>query len=235
MINVESLFKISYGLYIVCAGDEKTANGYISNAVFQVTSEPPKFAVCCSKNNYSAEFIRKYGNFTISVLTQDASSELIATFGYKSGRDFDKFQSVKKIIGSTNTPIVLDDTIAWMECKLVQTFDVGTHFVFIGEVVQAEIVDDHTEPLTYAYYRKVKKGFAPKNAPTYIEKSKLTKKDTSQHSVRYQCPACGYIYDPAIGDPDSGIKPGTAFADIPDTWACPLCGTAKADFIKMDT
>jgi rubredoxin len=122
-----------------------------------------------------------------------------------------------------------------MECKLVQTFDVGTHFIFIGELLQSEVIDDMAEPLTYAYYRKVKKGFAPKNAPTYIERSKLTKKVKSVSSVRYKCPACGYIYDPATGDPDAGIKPGTAFADIPDTWACPLCGTAKAEFIKMDT
>jgi rubredoxin len=47
---------------------------------------------------------------------------------------------------------------------------------------------------------------------------------------KYVCNVCGYVYDPAAGDPDGGIKPGTAFEDIPDDWACPLCGVNKSDF-----
>jgi rubredoxin len=47
---------------------------------------------------------------------------------------------------------------------------------------------------------------------------------------RYVCNACGWIYDPAAGDPDSGIAPGTAFEDIPSDWACPQCGVGKEDF-----
>jgi rubredoxin len=51
--------------------------------------------------------------------------------------------------------------------------------------------------------------------------------------AKYECIICGYIYDPALGDPDSGIKPGTAFEDIPDSWACPTCGAPKTDFKKV--
>lgn len=47
---------------------------------------------------------------------------------------------------------------------------------------------------------------------------------------KYVCSACGYIYDPEAGDPDSGIAPGTAFEDIPDDWVCPLCGVGKDMF-----
>lgn len=47
---------------------------------------------------------------------------------------------------------------------------------------------------------------------------------------KYVCNVCGYIYDPAQGDPDSGIAPGTKFDDIPDSWVCPECGVGKADF-----
>ena len=50
---------------------------------------------------------------------------------------------------------------------------------------------------------------------------------------KYECNICGYIYDPAEGDPDSGIAPGTAFEDIPDDWVCPLCGVGKDDFSKI--
>ena len=50
---------------------------------------------------------------------------------------------------------------------------------------------------------------------------------------KYVCTACGYVYDPEIGDPDSGVAPGTKFDDIPEDWVCPLCGVSKADFEKM--
>ena len=47
---------------------------------------------------------------------------------------------------------------------------------------------------------------------------------------KYVCDVCGYEYDPAAGDPDSGIGPGTAFADLPEDWVCPVCGASKSDF-----
>jgi len=47
---------------------------------------------------------------------------------------------------------------------------------------------------------------------------------------KYKCTECGYVYDPAKGDPDSGIMPGTAFEDIPNNWRCPLCGSTKSNF-----
>ena len=65
MINFEALYKISYGLYIVCSGDKDYGNGFISNTIFQVTSEPAQFAACCNKNNYSSEIIEKYGSFSV--------------------------------------------------------------------------------------------------------------------------------------------------------------------------
>ncbi|BDV01046.1 rubredoxin [Thermodesulfomicrobium sp. WS] len=49
---------------------------------------------------------------------------------------------------------------------------------------------------------------------------------------KYVCTLCGYVYDPAKGDPDSGIAPGTAFEDLPEDWECPVCGASKADFVK---
>lgn len=97
--------------------------------------------------------------------------------------------------------------------------------MFIGELINAEIIDDTKEPLTYLYYRQVKKGLSPKNAPTYIDKSKLEPKVEKQISKKYSCPACGYIYDETIED----IK----FTDLPNNWVCPVCGTEKSDFIEI--
>lgn len=51
---------------------------------------------------------------------------------------------------------------------------------------------------------------------------------------KYECEPCGYIYDPAVGDPDAGIDPETAFEDIPDDWTCPICGLGKDVFIPVE-
>jgi flavin reductase (DIM6/NTAB) family NADH-FMN oxidoreductase RutF/rubredoxin len=234
MINIETLFKISYGLYIVSSGNNQKKNGFISNTVFQITAEPAKFAASCNKNNYTANLIKKTGFFAVSVLQLEASKEIIGKFGYKTGKEIDKFEGVLFKIGETGVPIVLEDAVAYLELRLVQTIDMDTHLIFIGELIHANIIDDAQEVLTYNYYRKVKKGVAPKNAPTYIDKSKLTKSLPPGQAVKYQCPACGYIYDPEKGDPDSGIQPGTTFEEIPENWVCPVCGTEKSDFVKIN-
>lgn len=49
---------------------------------------------------------------------------------------------------------------------------------------------------------------------------------------KWTCTVCGYVYDPAVGDPDNGIAPGTAFEDLPESWECPVCAVGKGDFEK---
>jgi len=232
MLNFEAFFKVTYGLYIVSSGEMNNGNGFISNSVFQVTAEPPQIAACCNKNNFTAEFIQNTGAYSVSVLQQNASAEIIGRFGYKSGREIDKLDGINTMKGETGVPVITQDSIAYLECRLKQTIDVGTHLIFIGEVVSGDVLAD-LDPLTYTYYRNVKRGVAPKNAPTYIDKTKLTGAVVKEESAKFQCAACGYIYDPDKGDPDSGIKPGTKFEDIPDDWVCPVCGAEKQDFIKL--
>jgi flavin reductase (DIM6/NTAB) family NADH-FMN oxidoreductase RutF/rubredoxin len=226
MINVEALYKISYGLYIVSSGDSKRGNGFISNTVFQVSSRPEKFAACCNKNNHTAEVIKKSGVFAVSVLHKDALPEIFGRFGFKSGKDLDKMEGMQVRFGETGVPIVLNDAVAFLELKLIQTVDVGTHWMFIGELVQSEVIDDDKELLTYNYYRQVRKGVAPKNAPTYIDRSKFEEKVPTQEYKKFECPACGYVYDEA--------KEKVRFADLPGDWECPACGSPKSDFIEMN-
>lgn len=224
-MNVTTFFKISYGLYIVSSGNKEKGNGFISNTVFQVTSEPPRFTVCCNKDNYTCEFINQYKVFSVSVLAQEASSEIIGKFGYKSGRGTDKMSGNNIIYGQTGVPIVLNDSIAFLECKVIQTFDVGTHLLFIGDVVDAQIIDETQPPLTYAYYREIKKGVSPKNAPTYINPTNLSTSKINSMNKKFKCLVCGYIYDEA----QEKVK----FEDLPDDWVCPLCGTSKSEFIEI--
>ena len=155
----------------------------------------------------------------------ETDPEIISRFGYKSGKDIDKLQGMQIKYGETGVPIVMNDCIAFMECKVIQTIDVGTHFMFIGELLQSEIIDDTKEALTYAYYRQVRKGAAPKNAPTYIDKSKLGAAPPKTDYKKFECTACGYIYDEA----EEEVK----FEDLPDDWVCPVCGSEKSDFVEI--
>ena len=225
MINLQSLFKISYGLYVVSSGDKTRGNGFIANTVFQVTAEPPNFAVCCNKNNLTSEFIKRSEAFAFSVLAQSASPDIFGKFGYRSGKDVDKMAGTTVKYEDTGVPIVLDECIAYFECRLVQTFDAGTHLIFIGELVNSQIIDDSAEPLTYSYYRYVKKGIVPKNAPTYIDKARIEAEPEVRNSKKYRCAVCGYIYD-------ESVEP-VRFIDLPDNWICPVCGSEKSEFEEI--
>jgi len=225
MIQYEALYKISYGLYIVGSGTKEQGNAYISNTVFQVSSDPPRFATCCSKDNHTIDLIQSSGHFSVSVLDEDTGKELIGAFGYKSGKDANKFDGMDVSYGHTGVPVVRNNAIAFLEVRVEETIDVGTHLMFIGELVRAELLDAEADPLTYLHYRKTKKGVAPKNAPTYIDRSKLEKKSGATEYAQYKCPTCGYIYDEE--------KEGVKFDELPDDWECPICGEKKSEFIKL--
>ena len=233
-MNTEAFFKITYGLYIVSSGLGDKKSGYIANTAFQVSSQPPQIAIACNKDNYTSNLIEESGAFSISILKQNTSSELIGLFGYKSGKSIDKFATTDYITGKSGVPIVIADTIAWFDCKLVNQLDVGTHIIYISEIVDDMVINADEEPLTYDYYRNVKKGKAPKNAPTYVKPvSKTIELENSDFGSKYICLVCDHIYDPVEGDPDGGIAPGTPFEDIQDDWVCPVCGPAKEDFEIM--
>ncbi len=166
-MNSEALYKISYGLYIVTSIKNGKFNGQIANTVFQVSSSPNLIAVCLNKENFTNECVRDSGAFSVSVLAKDTPMQFIGRFGFRSGREFDKFEGVNFKIGKSGMPVVLDNTVAYIEAKVVSNMDVGTHTLFVGEVVDAELVEDK-EVMTYDYYHQIKKGKTPKTATVYI-------------------------------------------------------------------
>ena len=153
---------------------------------------------------------------------------MIGNFGFKCGRDEDKLKDFIYKTGTTGAPIVLDNALAYLEAEVVSEADTSTHTVFIGRVMEAEVLSDG-QPMTYAYYQQVKRGTTPKTSPSYVadDKKEVSKLD------KYECSVCGYVYDPEQGDPEGGIAPGTPFEDIPDDWVCPTCGASKDQFEKM--
>lgn len=242
-MNYRAFHKLSYGLYIIATEFEGVKAGYIGNTAFQLTSHPMKVAISSHKENFTTQKIIDSKRFSLSVLKKEVETSLIGKFGFMSGEDIDKFAGVTAIHSVTGAPIVLDSSVAWFDCKVLDTVDVGTHLLIIGEVVESDLLSNE-EALTYDYYHKKYKMFAPKNAPTYIEQEKLgsepepepdpePKKEESKSvspESKFICSICGFQYDPEEGDPTMGIPPGTPWEDVPDDYKCPICNAGKEYF-----
>jgi flavin reductase (DIM6/NTAB) family NADH-FMN oxidoreductase RutF/rubredoxin len=231
MLDLESLFKLSYGMCIIGSRKNRRLNGCIVNTVFQVTPEPPMVAVSVNRQCLTHEYITDSKVFAVSILSQEAPTVLIGKFGFRSGRDIDKFEQVNFETGQTGSPIILDNTVGFIEAEVVENIDVETHTLFIARIVACKTLDEDKEPMTYAYYRDIKHGRTPETAATYIKTTSTTKlKEGVANMKKYKCLLCGYVYDPDVGDPDNGVEAGTAFEDLPDGWVCPDCGAGVGEF-----
>jgi flavin reductase (DIM6/NTAB) family NADH-FMN oxidoreductase RutF/rubredoxin len=229
-MDLNVLHNIGYGMYIVSANKGNLLNGQIANTVVQITSEPATIAISINKQNLTHEYIESSRHFTVSILAEETMLTLIGKFGFKSGRTEQKFTNVNFKILESGCPVVIDSSIGYIEAEVVKKLDCGTHTLFLGQIVNSEILKAG-KPMTYEYYHQVKRGTTPKTAPTFVKGEDIPQKK-GPDMQKYRCTVCGYIYDPAIGDPDSGIKPGTVFESLPDTWVCPVCGVEKSEFVK---
>ena len=250
-MNYKAFHKLSYGLYIIATELNGKKFGYVGNTAFQITSEPSQILISSHKNNYTTSKILESKKFSISVLKKEVNTSLIGEFGFMSGADIDKFRNIETITSATGAPIIIDSTVAWFDCKVVNSIDVGSHILIIGEVSDNDLLSGD-EPLTYDYYREKYKMLAPKNAPTYVEKEKLQNDKVPEPVIKpeqkvevqsekaegdlstYTCNICGFQYDPAEGDPAMGIPPGTPFEDLPEDYRCPICNASKDYFNKNE-
>lgn len=223
----KALRALTYGLYIVSSHKDGKINGQIANTVIQTTSKPTTIAVSINRENLTHEYISASRVFSVSILAQDAALKLIGTFGFKCGRDTDKFAGCNYRIGSTEAPIVTEGTLAYLEARVIDQIELSTHTLFVGEVVDGGLLAEGV-PMTYAYYHEVKGGKTPEKAATFIEETEP--EERKQELPRYVCSICGYVYDPEKGDPEGNIPAGTGFDDLPDDWTCPICGASKDKF-----
>ena len=159
----DSLNCISYGLYIVTSADGARQNGLIVNTAFQVSADPAQVAVCVCKNSFTHELISKSGAFALMPLEQATPLVFIGNFGFRTGRNYDKFAKVPFTKGQTGAPIVQEHTLSCLEVRVAQQVDVGTHTLFIGPVVAGQVFKKQP-PLTYEYYHNVIKGKTPAGA-----------------------------------------------------------------------
>lgn len=208
-MNTMAFRKLSYGMYVISTWDKGRPVGCAANSAMQITSEPATIAVSINHDNYTNECIKDCGRFAVSVLSEKTDPSVIGSFGFQSSRDHDKFDEVGRIM-KCNMPVV-KDSCAYMVCEVVNTMETDTHTVFLGRVLDADLISEEI-PMTYDYYHRVVKGKSPKNAPTYLP-------ETDTEGAKWVCSICGYVYDREI-----------PFQELPEDYKCPVCRQPKSAF-----
>ena len=186
--DLSALFNIGYGLYVVTSNDGKKDNGLIVNTVTQVTNTPNRIAVTINKENYSHHVIKQTGIMNINCLSTDAPFAVFETFGFKSGRNTDKFADCTPL-RSDNGLVFLPRYInSFMSLKVEQYVDLDTHGMFICSITESRVISQ-TETMTYTYYQ-----------------NNVKPKPETEGKKGYVCKICGYVYE---GDelPDDFICP----------------------------
>lgn len=176
-INNESMFTLSYGLFVLSAKTEKD-NGCIINTVQQVTQNPLRISVAVNKNNYTHDMIVQSKEFNVSVLTESVPFSVFERFGFSSGKDTDKFEGYEKVSRTENGILYLtNNTNAVISGKVIEMVDLGTHTLFIADVTEAFKLNDE-KSVTYQYYF-----------------DNIKPKPQTEKKKGYICKICGYVYD----------------------------------------
>jgi len=197
MKNINITNKISQGMYVLTT----KGGGCIVDAVSQISmGDNPLIAVSVMKKNHTNSLLKINNKFAISVLAKDVDSKIITTFGFNSMKDINKFEEVKHTeMDGVN---VIDDSIGYMICEIIDSIDNDTHTLFIGRIIEADLTNDKEE-MTYGYYQE--------------HKEELLKVSTEKGKTAWVCSICGYVY---YGD------------ELPDDYKCPVCGVGKKLFNK---
>lgn len=218
-MNKNAFRQLSYGVYVVSTWDKGRGTGCTANSAMQITSDPATIAVSINHDNYTNQCIQESGKFAVSILGEHSDPGIIGVFGFKSGKDNNKFDEVEQVVKGY-MPIVAD-ACAYIVCEVVDKMETSSHTVFLGKVVDADILKED-DAMTYAYYHNVIKGKSPKNAPTYIAEEPVQAGDAGKVTkATYVCSVCGYVYDGDI-----------PFEELPEDFVCPVCKQPKSVFVK---
>lgn len=165
-MDMTAFFSMSYGLYVVSAEADGQRAGCVINTATQVTATPPRLMVAVHKDNVTTGVIERAGAFTVTAIDKTADMPYIGNFGFRTSANFDKFEKYDCETSAVGSPYSPEHACALFACRVVETVDVGTHLLFIGDVVDAQRLSEE-EPLTYAYYHATLKGKTPPKASSY--------------------------------------------------------------------
>ncbi len=204
-LEMEMLSKISYGLFLLTTKKDGKSYGCIVNTVMQVTEEPCKILVSVNRGHLTHEMLETSADMAVSVLSCDASRELIGWFGYQSGRSVDKFDG-RYLLGTAGNGCVYLKSMAnaYFSGRVVNRLYLETHTVFVCELEEGGILSS-APSLTYEEYRE----------RIRIEAEKTSQKVKSSENDAFRCTVCGYIYE---GE------------QLPEGYVCPVCKHGAAVF-----
>ncbi len=195
--------KLSYGLFVLSAKDRKQ-NACIINTAMQLTTSPNRISIAVNKANYTHDIIAATAEFNISVLSEKCDFKIFERFGFQSGRALDKFENFDGCkIADNGIAYITEGTNAVISAKLVNSIDLGTHTLFIADVVDAFVLSN-APSLTYAYYHA---NIKPKPAAS-----------AKTGKTVWRCTVCGYEEE---------------IDELPDDFVCPICLHPKSDFEKI--
>ena len=177
ILDTTALFKIGYGLYVVTSNDGKKDNGLIVNTVTQITSNPIKIAVTVNKTNYSHDVIKQSGKMNVNSLSTEAPFSVFEAFGFKSGRDTDKFSGCTPSRSSNGLAVLPKYINSYISLEVDGYFDFGTHGMFVCSVTEAAVISD-AETMSYSYYHK-----------------NVKPRPKTENKKGYICKICGFIHD----------------------------------------
>ncbi len=229
MIDKKAFYRLSYGMFVITTKDGERPVGCIVNTFGQVTSSPFQVSVAVNKENATCRALQSQGRYVAACLGESASMELIGTFGFRTSDDCDKFEGFPTAFDEAGIPYVDEGYVARFSVRIVNSVDVGTHIVFIGEVEESACIDG-CDPMTYAYYHTVKGGKTPPKASSYVgeevpspsSEAAAGEEDASAPSectYAWRCTICGHI---------------EYVDELPDDFVCPICGMGKDMFERIE-
>ena len=175
--DMSALFNIGYGLYVVTSRDEGRDNGLIVNTVTQVTNAPNRVAVTINKENYSHHIIRKTGILNVNCLDVTAPFSLFEDFGFRSGRNADKFQGIEELRSGNGLRFLPRHINALLSLQVESYVDLGTHGMFICTVTEARICGSQ-ETMTYTHYQ-----------------NEVKPKPDTAGKKGFVCKVCGWVHE----------------------------------------
>ncbi len=175
--DATALFNIGYGLYVITSNDGERDNGIIVNAVTQVTNSPNRVAVTINKGSYSHHVIKNSGKMNLNCLTTEAPFAVFEAFGFKSGRNEDKFKNCTPSRSSNGLAVLPKYINAYVSLQVERYVDLDTHGMFICAVTEAVVLSSKAT-MTYTYY---------------LDNVKPKPKTDSVKG--YVCKICGYVYE----------------------------------------
>lgn len=199
-MDIKAFYSISYGVFVLGAKSNGKINACITNTCMQVASNPTRIAISVLNKNLTCDMIKESGEFTLSVLDNTCTFDLIRNFGLQSGRDVNKFADFPYKTNKNGLPYIVKNVCSLLECKVLSKEDLGTHTLFIAEVLEAEVLNNNS-PLTYSDYQNNVKPKPIVNAEKRI--------------IGWRCKICGYEYKGS---------------SLPENYECPVCGHPADDF-----